>query len=78
MNTLPDRFRAHLRAARLFPRPGEAVVAVSGGPDSVALLDLLHAVAPDLGLTVVVAHADHGIQPESGKVGKERCAGQAG
>ena len=69
MTTLLDRFRAHARGARLFPRAGEAVVAVSGGPDSVALLDLLHAAAGDLGLTLAVAHADHGIQAGSGDVG---------
>lgn len=69
MNDLPARFRAHASAARLFPRPGIAVVAVSGGPDSVSLLDLLRAAAPDWGLTLVVAHADHGIHPDSGKVG---------
>ena len=44
------------------------MVAVSGGPDSVALLDLLHTLAPDLGLSLVVAHADHGIQADSGTV----------
>jgi tRNA(Ile)-lysidine synthase len=44
------------------------VLAVSGGADSLALLDLMHAVAPDLGLALVVAHADHGIQPRSGEV----------
>src|SRR2546425_1852887 len=30
----------------------------SGGADSVALLDLLHALAPELGLKLVVAHVD--------------------
>lgn len=63
MGSLLDRFRSH--AARLFPQPGTAIVAVSGGPDSVALLDLLHASAPGLGLSLVVAHADHGIQADS-------------
>src|SRR6266498_3409997 len=69
--SLPDRFRTHIVRARLFRGrpPGTAVVAVSGGVDSVALLDLLHAAAPDLGLQLVVAHADHGIQTESGNVG---------
>src|SRR5690349_12591874 len=66
----PERFRAHLDAARLFARPGPVVVAVSGGADSVALLDLLHGVAPDLGLSLVVAHADHGIQSDSRTVGR--------
>ncbi|HEV8305256.1 MAG TPA: tRNA lysidine(34) synthetase TilS [Gemmatimonadales bacterium] len=70
--SLPDRFRTHIVRARLFRRrpPGTAVVAVSGGADSVALLDLLHGVAPELGLTLVVAHADHGIQSPSRQVAK--------
>ena len=41
---------------------------MSGGADSLALLDLMHAVAPELGLALVVAHADHGIRPGSGAV----------
>jgi tRNA(Ile)-lysidine synthase len=41
------------------------LVAVSGGPDSVALLHLLAEVAPEFGLTLVVAHVDHGISSES-------------
>jgi tRNA(Ile)-lysidine synthase len=69
MTALLDRFRAHLDAARLFPQGGEVVVAVSGGADSVALLDLLAAAAPERGLRLVVAHVDHGIQPGSGDVG---------
>jgi tRNA(Ile)-lysidine synthase len=67
--SLPERFRAHLTRARLFRTSGTALVAVSGGGDSVALLDLLHGVAPDLGLALVVAHADHGIQSGSRLVG---------
>src|SRR5467141_3989796 len=66
--SLPARFLAHLQQARLFREPGEALVAVSGGADSVALLDALNGVAQELGLTLVVAHADHGIASESWKV----------
>src|SRR5882724_10473928 len=69
-DSLPERFRAHLTRARLFRAPGTALVAVSGGADSVALLDLLHGVAPELGLALVVAHADHGIQAASRLVGQ--------
>lgn len=67
--SLPERFREHIARARLFDTPGTAIVAVSGGADSVALLDVLSRVAPGLGLALVVAHADHGIQSESWKVG---------
>src|ERR1041384_3208966 len=70
MPTLADRFRAHILRRRLFPRPGTAVVAVSGGADSVALLDLLSGLAGELGIKLVVAHVDHGIQPESRAVAR--------
>src|SRR5687767_5134106 len=68
--SLPQRFRAHIARTRLFRTPGEALVAVSGGADSVALLDLLPGVAKEFGLTLVVAHVDHGIQPGGRAVGR--------
>jgi tRNA(Ile)-lysidine synthase len=40
-------------------------VAVSGGADSVALLDVLHALSPGLGLTLHIAHVHHGLRPEA-------------
>ncbi|MFN2572608.1 MAG: tRNA lysidine(34) synthetase TilS [Gemmatimonadales bacterium] len=67
--SLPMRFLAHIRQTRLFREPGETIVAVSGGADSLALLDLLHGVAEELGLSLVVAHVDHGIQADSRFVG---------
>src|SRR6266702_4564342 len=80
MAALLERFRDHVARLGLFPRPGAALVAVSGGPDSVALLDLMSAVAGELGLRLVVAHADHGIQTDSRLVGQavSRLAEQYG
>ena len=47
-------------------KPGESViVAVSGGPDSVALLTALNDLAPEMGLTLVVAHVNHALRPEA-------------
>ena len=66
--SLPDRVLAHIRHARLFKEPGEALLAVSGGPDSVALLDIFSELKDALALSLVVAHADHGIQSASPKV----------
>ncbi len=43
-------------------QPGRYVVAVSGGVDSVVLLDML---TQESGLELVVAHFDHGIRKES-------------
>src|SRR5437870_1449594 len=70
MTSLPSRLARHVARARLFREPGGAVVAVSGGADSVALLDLLSTLAPTLGLTLVVAHVDHGIAADSRTVGR--------
>jgi len=64
-DSLPARMLAHMRNTRLFRQPGEALVAVSGGADSVALLDLLNDIANELRLSLVVAHVDHGIQSDS-------------
>src|SRR5918994_5697158 len=56
-------FRNHLPALHI--EPGRALVAVSGGPDSVALLDLLARSQDVHRQELVVAHVDHGIQAES-------------
>ncbi len=50
----------------VLPTPSSYVVAVSGGVDSMALLDMLHDRAlADSGWKLVVAHLDHGIRPDS-------------
>ncbi len=65
---LLERFRDHLAPISL--PGGPALVAVSGGPDSVALLDLLARSAEQHGLDLIVAHFDHGIHPDSAAVGQ--------
>jgi tRNA(Ile)-lysidine synthase len=46
--------------------PGDHVlVACSGGPDSTALLHVLHHLRRDLGITLCAASIDHGLRPES-------------
>ena len=43
---------------------GDSVIAaVSGGPDSVCLLDILNELKADFGLELTVAHFDHGLRP---------------
>ncbi len=60
---LPERFAATLE--RLGLTDGTIVLAVSGGPDSLALLELAAVVAPSLGVSPLVAHFDHGIHAGS-------------
>jgi tRNA(Ile)-lysidine synthase len=48
------------------PSAGDrVVVALSGGADSVALLDVLSALSRARGFSVVAAHLDHGLRPDS-------------
>ncbi len=71
MSDLISRVVAYARAHALFEPPGLALLAVSGGPDSIALLDLFAAedgVGDQLGLGIAVAHVDHGIHDQSGLV----------
>ncbi|MFH1019661.1 MAG: tRNA lysidine(34) synthetase TilS [Pseudomonadota bacterium] len=52
-----------IRREGLFASGERCVVAVSGGPDSMALLHVLAQLAPALDLSLVVAHVDHGLRP---------------
>lgn len=57
----------YARRENLFA-PGERVlVAVSGGPDSVTLLHLLHRLKDDLQLKLGVAHFDHGLRGQESR-----------
>lgn len=49
----------------LLPAGARVVVAFSGGPDSMALLAALAALAPERRYTLVAAHLDHGLRAES-------------
>jgi tRNA(Ile)-lysidine synthase len=63
---LLERFDAHLRSSGLLA-PGDAItVALSGGLDSVTLLDLLLALRDRWGWHVSAAHFDHRMREASG------------
>jgi len=59
---LPEAVLAYARRQQLFTGGDRVLVAVSGGPDSVALLHLLLRLSPKLGLELGVAHFDHGLR----------------
>jgi tRNA(Ile)-lysidine synthase len=70
--TTSAAFRKHVGSLGL--QPGLALVAVSGGPDSVALLDLLVRTRDAHGQDLIVAHVDHGIHPTSTDVAQQVAA----
>lgn len=64
MQVSPERFRTDLEAAYGGPLPEDAriALAVSGGPDSMAMLVLAHAAFPG---QVIAATVDHRLRPEA-------------
>ena len=76
MTAIRERFEQAIAA--LGPGRVTGVIAVSGGPDSIALLDLAAIAGPALGLVPVVAHFDHGIHPDSAEIAERVAAAVAG
>lgn len=64
---LPSDIRRYALEEGLFAPGGRVLAAVSGGPDSVAMLHLLHRLGPEWGLTLGVAHFDHGLRGEASR-----------
>ena len=60
---------------RLLARGDRVLVAVSGGPDSVALLQVLYELRQEFGLQLEVAHLQHGIRGEEAR-GDARFVGE--
>jgi tRNA(Ile)-lysidine synthase len=75
VSELRARFERELD--RLALDPGPALVAVSGGPDSLALLDLLAGGSAGGRHRLEVIHVDHGIHPDSGAVAARVAAAAA-
>jgi tRNA(Ile)-lysidine synthase len=62
---LVERILKTIERRRLLASGDVVVVAVSGGPDSVCLLDVVARIASRLELTLHVAHVNHGLSEES-------------
>lgn len=65
MPMLVGKTTRYIERHRLLQEGDRVLVAVSGGPDSLCLLHLLHSLSPGYGLNLVVAHLDHRIRPEA-------------
>jgi tRNA(Ile)-lysidine synthase len=63
--TLITLARAAIREHDLIPRGSTVLAAVSGGPDSMALLDVLARLRRELAFGLFAHGVDHGLRPES-------------
>jgi len=64
---LVERFEGHLQSSRLLPRGSRVILALSGGLDSMVLLDLLDLLRDQWDWDLRAAHFDHRMRPESGE-----------
>jgi tRNA(Ile)-lysidine synthase len=62
-----SRVLGTIREQGLFEAGERVLVAVSGGPDSTALLAALVKLAPRLGVSLAAAAVDHGLRPEAAR-----------
>jgi tRNA(Ile)-lysidine synthase len=60
------KFKETIKKYGLIKNGDSILVGVSGGPDSVTLLLQLVSLRPKLGLTLHIAHVDHGLRKDSG------------
>lgn len=61
---MKDKVRALSKEYDMFPAGGTVLCAVSGGADSMCLLHLLRALAPEYGFTLQCAHFNHNLRGE--------------
>lgn len=81
LTAFEHKFLTHVRQLGLLSPGDRVVVAVSGGADSVALLQVLSALRDPLDLTLAVAHVDHGLRGKESLEDAafvEQLAGQLG
>ncbi|MBT9167401.1 MAG: tRNA(Ile)-lysidine synthase [Syntrophomonadaceae bacterium] len=60
-----ERVERTIKENSLFLAGQKVLVAVSGGPDSLCLLHILHSLAESLEISLHVVHIDHGLRPEA-------------
>lgn len=75
---LLQRVRSNISRHRMVERGGKVVVAVSGGPDSVALLHVLQLLQSELGIQLHVAHLNHMFRGAESEADARFVAGLAG
>jgi len=61
-----NKFKETIKKNKLIQKKDKILVAVSGGPDSMALLLKLNALKSSFGLSLHIAHLDHGLRKDSG------------
>jgi tRNA(Ile)-lysidine synthase len=62
MSNLVKKVQDTIFQNNLFPRGAKILLGVSGGPDSVSMLDILAKLAPKYNLKLIIAHVNYGLR----------------
>jgi tRNA(Ile)-lysidine synthase len=73
-----EQVRRTIAAHKMLKKGDGVVVAVSGGPDSVALLYILHQLSSRLGIRLHIAHLDHGLRGRASRADARYVRHKAG
>lgn len=65
-----DKFLAYSKESNLIERDDSILIGVSGGVDSVVLLDILSKLQKKLGIRLAIAHVNYGLRKEADKDNK--------
>ncbi len=68
-----DRVKKTVKKYSLLERGDKVIVALSGGPDSVALMDILVQIAPEMDLQIIAAHFNHKLRSKESDKDETFC-----
>lgn len=71
---LTDKIRHTLKKYSMLSAGDHVLVGLSGGPDSVCLLTVLHMLRPELDIGLSAVYIDHGLRPEEIPIEKDFCS----
>ena len=67
MRDIKERFKKNLRNKNLISNNNRLLLGVSGGPDSLTMLDLFTSIRDDFNLEIIVFHLNHLFREEAGQ-----------
>lgn len=67
MTGIVERIKNYCTSHDLLHAEDRVLLAVSGGPDSIALLHIMHCVLPEYNLHIEVGHLEHGLRGEASR-----------
>ncbi len=65
--SFPRQVKSFILKQQLCSRGDKVIVGVSGGSDSICLLHILNQLKHELGISLIVAHYNHGLRKEAGE-----------